>query len=162
MNRDIKKFLRTKRFLRNRILKYFLYFLIALYGFLFLLIMFPFFLIDFCLKHLGFNKSKKIITSKAEKILGDQLKEVKNITYEELKKFIHEDDSIISVINYDDYLRKIDITVDDTEYWGDIQVFWDDKSDGNIRVMGSISYGFPSDIFPLTSSYIITPENEIL
>jgi len=84
---------------------------------------------------------------KAEEIIESKLKEIENTPYEELKNYIGED-----------YYKKFE----EKEYWGDIQVLWDDKPNENIRVMGSISYSFFTSFFPICDSYIITPNNELL
>ena len=45
-----------------------------------------------------------------------------------------------------------------TWYQGDIQVFWDDKPDGAIRVMASIDDGGWRAFVPLTGDFILAPD----
>ena len=45
-----------------------------------------------------------------------------------------------------------------TTYQGEIQVFWDDKPDGAIRVMGSINDGGWRAFVPLTDAFILAPD----
>ncbi len=44
----------------------------------------------------------------------------------------------------------------------EIQAFWDDSPDGNIRVMGSIDDGGWKSFVPLNDSFIKTPLNEFI
>jgi hypothetical protein len=45
-----------------------------------------------------------------------------------------------------------------TWYQGDVQVFWDDKPDGAIRVMASIDDGGWRAFVPLTADFILAPD----
>ena len=45
-----------------------------------------------------------------------------------------------------------------TWYQGGIQVFWDDKPDGAIRVMASIDDGGWRAFVPLTDDFILAPD----
>jgi hypothetical protein len=45
-----------------------------------------------------------------------------------------------------------------TWYQGEIQVFWDDKPDGAIRVMASIDDGGWRAFVPLTDDFILAPD----
>ena len=45
-----------------------------------------------------------------------------------------------------------------TCYQGEIQVFWDDKTDGAIRVMASIDDGGWRAFVPLTDDFILAPD----
>ena len=45
-----------------------------------------------------------------------------------------------------------------TWYQGEVQVFWDDKPDGAIRVMASIDDGGWLAIVPLTEDFILAPD----
>lgn len=88
---------------------------------------------------------------KAKEIIKHQLKELEGKSYTELKKYIGQ---------Y--FIKKFEITDNRKGYWGDIQVFWDDKENENIRVMGCISYSFFTSFLPVCDSFIITPENKFL
>jgi hypothetical protein len=45
-----------------------------------------------------------------------------------------------------------------TWYQGEVQVVWDDKPDGAIRVMGSIDDGGWRAFVPLTEDFILAPD----
>jgi hypothetical protein len=45
-----------------------------------------------------------------------------------------------------------------TWYQGEVQVFWDDKPDGAIRVMASIDDGGWRAFVPLTDDFILAPD----
>jgi hypothetical protein len=47
-------------------------------------------------------------------------------------------------------------------YQIEIQVFWDDKPDGNIRVLGSIDDGGWTALSPLCDDFIKSPSNEFV
>jgi hypothetical protein len=44
------------------------------------------------------------------------------------------------------------------EYQLEVQVFWDQKTGGNVRVIGSIDDGGLRAFFPLTNSFITAPD----
>ena len=49
------------------------------------------------------------------------------------------------------------------EYTVEIEVFWDGKSNQDVRVLGSIDDGgFRSAFKPLCNDFIVTPEGEII
>lgn len=47
-------------------------------------------------------------------------------------------------------------------YQLEIQAVWDDKKDGNLRVMGSVDDGGLRAFMPLTSDFIISPNGEFI
>jgi hypothetical protein len=47
-------------------------------------------------------------------------------------------------------------------YQVEVQAFWDDKPNGNIRVMGSIDDGGPRAFAPLAADFIKSPSNEFI
>lgn len=47
-------------------------------------------------------------------------------------------------------------------YQLEIQAVWDDKKDGNLRVMGSVDGGGLRAFMPLTSDFIISPNGEFI
>jgi hypothetical protein len=47
-------------------------------------------------------------------------------------------------------------------YQIEIQAFWDDKPNGNIRVMGSIDDGGLRTFLPLSDDFIKSPSNEFI
>ena len=49
-----------------------------------------------------------------------------------------------------------------TRYQGSVQVFWDDKPDGAIRVMASIDDGGWRAFVPLTDDFILAPDGTFI
>ena len=49
-----------------------------------------------------------------------------------------------------------------TKYQLEIQAVWDDKKDGNLRVMGAVDDGGLRAIAPLTNDFIISPNGEFI
>ena len=49
-------------------------------------------------------------------------------------------------------------TPDGLTYQIEMQVFWDDKPDGDIRVIGAINDGKWRAFFPLSDDFIMTPD----
>jgi len=47
----------------------------------------------------------------------------------------------------------------DARYQVDLEVFWDDKPGGNIRVVGSVDDGGIRAVAPLTSDFIKAPDD---
>ena len=47
-------------------------------------------------------------------------------------------------------------------YQIEVQVFWDDKPDGNIRVLGSIDDGGLRAFVPLCAGFIIAPDGRFV
>lgn len=87
----------------------------------------------------------------AKQILNSELEKFRNKTYEELKK------SINKVLAYN-------INKSDSEnYQIEIQFFWDDKPDEDIRVIGSIDNGRGLSTFiPMTNSFIKNSSNNFV
>jgi len=48
------------------------------------------------------------------------------------------------------------------KYQIEIQAVWDDKTDGNLRIMGSIDDGGMRAFMPLTDDFIITPNEKFV
>ena len=49
-----------------------------------------------------------------------------------------------------------------TTYQVEVQVFWDDKAERNLRVLGSIDDGGLSAFKPLTDDFIIAPDGSFV
>ena len=49
-----------------------------------------------------------------------------------------------------------------TWYQGEVQMFWDDKPDGAIRVMASIDDGGWRAFVPLTDAFILAPDGTFI
>ena len=49
-----------------------------------------------------------------------------------------------------------------TRYQGEVQVLWDDKPDGAIRVMASIDDGGWRAFVPLTADFILAPDGTFI
>ncbi|PCJ61268.1 MAG: hypothetical protein COA79_06725 [Planctomycetota bacterium] len=92
-------------------------------------------------------KNKK----EAKKILSSELDKFRNKTYEELKKSINE-------------VLAFEIQLTSTEnYQLEIEFFWDDKPNNDIRVMGSIDNGHGLSAFiPITDSFIKDSSNNFV
>jgi hypothetical protein len=85
-------------------------------------------------------------TDKAKAVLADQLIQYRTKPYEELKAMIGQ-------------VEAYDISSPDgLAYQIEIQVFWDDKPNGDIRVAGAIDdFGWRVYV-PLTDSFIVAPD----
>jgi hypothetical protein len=49
-----------------------------------------------------------------------------------------------------------------TRYQIEVNFFWDSKKNGDVRVMGAIDGGVISAFFPLTDSFILSPEGKFI
>ena len=87
---------------------------------------------------------------RAKSILAKQLARYRNKTYADLGRLIGQLD-IFEITQPDGVIYQIEI-----------QVMWDDKPEGDIRVMGSIDDGGWRADVPLTDSFIMTPEGRFL
>ena len=89
-------------------------------------------------------------------------KEAKNIIAEQLKKY--------RAKPYCDLVQMIDtepvtyelMSKSDKKYQVEIQAFWDDKPNRDIRVVGSIDDGGLRAFFPLTDGFIKSPDNDFV
>lgn len=59
--------------------------------------------------------------------------------------------------------RRFEVTAESgTWYQGEVQMFWDDKPDGAIRVMASIDDGGWRAFVPLTDAFILAPDGTFI
>ena len=67
---------------------------------------------------------------------------------------------------YDELVQLIDnpqkFTKTGTPFQIEIQAFWDDKPEGNLRVLGSIDDGGVRAFFPVTRDFIKSPKDEFV
>ena len=82
----------------------------------------------------------------AKIILESKLAEYRAMTYLELVSFIDTEPHTSEITSKNDNWYQIEI-----------QFFWDDKLNNDIRVIGSIDDGGKSVYKPLTSSFIMSP-----
>jgi hypothetical protein len=87
----------------------------------------------------------------ARKILAEQLTRYKARSYSELARLVA--------------ARQVDAFEatgeGGTVYQLEIQCFWDDRADGDIRVMGSIDDGGWRAFVPITDGFMMTPEGKL-
>lgn len=88
----------------------------------------------------------KMNKQEAEKIIADQLKPYRQQPYSELIKMIKQKPSTYEVRGLSGALYQIEI-----------QAFWDDQPNGNVRIMGSIDDGSWRSFSPLSDDFIKSP-----
>ena len=49
-----------------------------------------------------------------------------------------------------------------TRYYMEIQFFWDDRPNGNVRMIGSIDDSGVCAFLPITDSFILSPEGRFV
>ena len=87
----------------------------------------------------------------AQKIIAEKLKPYREKPYSELIKMIKQKPSTYELRGQSGVLYQIEI-----------QAFWDDKPNGNIRVMGSIDDGGLRAFAPLGDDFIKNPKDEFI
>ena len=88
---------------------------------------------------------------RAKKLLNQRLESFRKMGYERLKQLAEKES------------KRGEILDDPILYYYQIQVFWDGKRGGNIRVMGNIGDGsFMCAISPLVEGFIITKDGEFI
>ena len=91
-------------------------------------------------------------TKEASEILDVQLRKYRSLEYSQLKKFVELDKASV-----------IEITgKSGTKYQVELQAFWDDKPDGDLRVMLSIDDGGLRAFKPLSKDLIISSSNRFI
>lgn len=87
----------------------------------------------------------------AKKIIVEQLEQFRSKPFQELVKMIDDEP-----ITYEFSCQN------GTIYQIEIQAFWDDKPNGNVRVTGNIDNGGLRVFFPLTDSFIKSQVNNFV
>lgn len=87
---------------------------------------------------------------KAEKLILEKLNEYRLMDYSRLKDLINREPITGELIN------------DGVKFQYEIEVFWDYKKGGNIRVMGNIDDGGLRAFKPLTYDFIKSPDNKFV
>lgn len=84
----------------------------------------------------------------AKRIIAEQLKKYRSKSYQELIQLIDAEPIVYEIMENNNIKYQIEI-----------QVFWDDKPNGDIRVSGDIDDGGFRAFFPLTKDFIKDPNN---
>jgi hypothetical protein len=90
-------------------------------------------------------------TQEAKKIIADQLKPYREKSYSELVKMVKQQPLTYEVRGQSGALYQIEI-----------QAFWDDRPNDNIRIMGSIDDGGLRAYSPLSDDFIKSPTDEFV
>ncbi len=88
--------------------------------------------------------------AEASQVLEAQLMSYRSQSYADLLKLV--DESIKSEIR----------GASGATYQVQVQVFWDDRPEGNLRIMGSIDDGGWRAFSPLTDSFILAPDGSFV
>ncbi len=83
-------------------------------------------------------------------MLNTSLNKYRAKSYNELQYLLNEQDTLEVK------------TESGTKYQLEIQAVWDDKKDGNLRVVGSIDDGGLRAFKPITNDFIITPNGKFI
>jgi len=84
----------------------------------------------------------------ARHILVSQLQSLRDKSYSELVKMVGGEPVDLEITGSSG-----------VRYGIEVQIFWDDRPNGNVRVMGAIDDGGWRACFPLCESFIKTPQN---
>lgn len=89
--------------------------------------------------------------TEATELLVEKLSEFKNMDWQSLKNQIGKEPIVGELSGSSG-----------TKYQYEIQFFWDDKKDGDIRVIGNIDDGGFRAIIPLSCDFIMGPYNNLI
>ena len=87
----------------------------------------------------------------AKQMIAEQLQRYRAKHYQELSQMIAIEPIIYELTSQSDITYQIEI-----------QAFWDDQPNGNIRVIANIADGGFRAFFPLTDDFIKSPHNEFV
>lgn len=87
--------------------------------------------------------------TEAKEILNEHIRQLREKSYSELLCFLEHAET-----------REIP-GKSGTKYQLEVQVFWDDKPGGNLRVMVSIDDGGWRAFFPMTDDFMIAPDGTL-
>ena len=83
-------------------------------------------------------------------VLTTLLAKYRTKTYSDLQYLLNNQDTM-------------EVTADSgVKYQIEIQAVWDDKKDGNLRIVGTIDDGGLNAFVPLTTDFIISPNGELI
>ena len=86
----------------------------------------------------------------ARAILAKELQRYRGKSYAELKRLLTEQDTS-------------EVTASSGNWYQlEIQAVWDDRPEGNLRILGSIDDGEIRAFFPLTDDFIIAPDGHFV
>ena len=90
-------------------------------------------------------------TTEARDILRSELERYRRKPYSELVRMVDADS-----------INRETTASSGTEYQTEIQVFWNDKPNENVRVIGSVDDGGWRAYFPLCDGFIKSPRDEFV
>jgi hypothetical protein len=97
------------------------------------------------------NMEVSMDRARAEEILSAVLDEYRLMSYAELTQLIRSGPAVELVT-----------TPGGDQYQIELQVFWDDSTGGNVRVLGSIDDGGLRALFTLTDDFIMNSSGELV
>jgi len=87
----------------------------------------------------------------AKELLSNELNKYRKLDYSELRRHI----------DADPYTSELKLE-NGNWYQFEIQVFWDDKPEGDIRVIGSVDDGGWRAFVPMSESFILAPSGKFV
>ena len=88
--------------------------------------------------------------AEAREVLAGQLAQLRRATYAELRPLL------------DEPLTEVVTAPSGQEYQVEFYAVWDNRKDGNLRVLGAIDDGGIQSFVPLTESFIISPSGDFV
>ena len=88
--------------------------------------------------------------AEAREVLAGKLADLRRASYDELRPLL------------DAPQTEMATAPSGQEYQVEINAVWDDRKDGNLRVLGAIDEGGLPSFLPLTDDFIITPEGDFV
>jgi hypothetical protein len=88
----------------------------------------------------------------AQRIIGDKLDELRDLSYEELCE-TYLDETVTA---------EVEGPLSGTLYQLEIEAFWDDGPHGNLRVMVAVDDGGLAAFKPMTGDFIIAPDGSFV
>ena len=89
-------------------------------------------------------------TAEANSVLASEMRKYRARSYAELRVRIGSEDDFIAT------------APSGKQYQVEVNFFWDDMPDENIRVMGAIDDGSWRSMIPLTDSFILSPDGKFI
>jgi hypothetical protein len=89
-------------------------------------------------------------TAEAKTVLASELRKYRSRSYAELRGRIGSQDDFVAA------------APSGTQYQVEVEFFWDDGPDGNIRVMGAIDDDGCRAMLPLTDSFILSADGKFI
>jgi hypothetical protein len=89
-------------------------------------------------------------TTEAKAVLASELGKYRSRSYAELRERIGSQDDFVAA------------APSGKQYQLEVEFFWDDKPDQNLRVMAAIDDGGWRAMIPLTDSFILSPDGKFV